>query len=93
MELKYLGKNKRDLHEWLVVELDVIIENWQKEQLIKLVNQLEEKLHRQLDTKELHVIAWLSNYEQSTLDVFADLFDELNTHKKHNVNQKKGEWI
>lgn len=87
MELKYLGKNKRDLHEWLVVELDVIIENWQKEQLIKLVNQLEEKLHRQLDTKELRVIAWLSNYEQSTLDVFADLFDELSTYKKHNVKE------
>lgn len=87
MELKYLGKNKRNLHEWLVVELDVIIENWQKEQLIKLVNQLEEKLHRQLDTKELSVIAWLSNYEQSTLDVFADLFGELSTHNKHNVKE------
>lgn len=87
MELKYLGKNKRDLHEWLVVDLDVIIENWQKEQLIKLVNQLEEKLHRQLDTKELRVIAWLSNYERSTLDVFADLFGELSTHKKHNVKE------
>ncbi|PZM61864.1 hypothetical protein [Paenibacillus dendritiformis] len=93
MDLQYKGVNNRTGRvEWIERDLarptrpeGLVMEEWEVEQYKPFVEGIRECIGRDLTKGELSTIAWLSGYEQSTIDSIMSLI--LSAYR-HGLNRK-----
>ncbi|KOR88757.1 hypothetical protein [Paenibacillus solani] len=94
MDLHYIGVNSRGRKEWAERELaapyrpeGLVMEEWKVEQYRPFVEGIRACIGRDLTKDELSTIAWLSGYEQSTIDSIMSLITSANLHRKDSLSK------
>ncbi|MBX4149538.1 hypothetical protein [Paenibacillus lautus] len=94
MDLHYIGVNSRGRKEWAERELaapyrqeGLIMEEWQVERYKPFVESVKDCIGRDLTKDELSTVAWLSGYEQSTIDNIMSIIKTANLHGKESISK------